>query len=189
MSLLYFPATHDTHEPPLTPEEPVLQIQSVISSLAIADTEFKGQAWHTFEPAPTAIEYIPASQSIHSALPVLFLYFPATQNTHEPPLGPEKPALQIQSVVSSLAIADTVFRGHAWHTSNTAPTAMEYFPNTQFVQSALPALILYFPATHGSHAPPCAPALQIQLALPAGVRKFAVHPWHTLEIAPSAVEY
>jgi len=92
-------------------------------------------------------------------------------------------------VISSLAITDTEFTGHVWHTSKTAPIAVEYCPDTQSVHPALPVSTLYFPATHGAHdspSAPCAPALQIQLPLPAGVCEFAKQFVHIalLAIAP-----
>ena len=150
--------------PPL-PVHPILHMQSIISSLPIADTEFERQAWHISETAPTAVEYFPATQSVHAALLMLLLYFPATHDTHEPPLTPEEPVLQMQSVISSLAITAAEFKGHAWHTSEAAATAVEYFPATQFVHAALPGLLLYFPAAQTTHEPPLTPeepVLQMQ---------------------------
>jgi len=40
------------------------------------------------------VEYFPAPQSVHAALPVLILYLPAAQPLHEP-AGPVNPALQL----------------------------------------------------------------------------------------------
>ena len=38
-----------------------------------------------------------------------------------------------------------------------APVAVEYLPAAQSVQSALPAVALYLPATHAEHGPPSGP--------------------------------
>ena len=41
--------------------------------------------------------------------------------------------------------------GHASHTSDVAPTVVEYLPLPQSTQSSEPVSILYFPATHAAH--------------------------------------
>jgi len=43
-----------------------------------------------------------------------------------PPLAPEKPVLQEQSICSLLASGPLEFVGHSWHTSEVAPTNVEY---------------------------------------------------------------
>ena len=48
------------------------------------------------------VEYLPTGQAIHSAEPVSFVYLPSTHSTHVPPLGPDEPALQVQSSIESL---------------------------------------------------------------------------------------
>jgi hypothetical protein len=46
------------------------------------------------------------------------------------------------------------FAGHAKHVEEAlAPTAAEYVATAQSVHAALPALVLYLPATHKAHAP------------------------------------
>ena len=52
--------------------------------------------------APTAVEYLPATQSVHAALPVAPLYFPETHRVHVPPSGPDEPALQMQAAKAEL---------------------------------------------------------------------------------------
>ena len=52
--------------------------------------------------APKVIEYLPTGQAIHSAEPVWLVYLPATHSTHVPPLGPDEPALHVQSSAESL---------------------------------------------------------------------------------------
>ena len=92
--VLYFPAPHDVQLPPLGPVNPALQIQEPINALPLGEFEFEGQFWHVdavFEP--TVPEYLPDPQSVHAALPLVSLYFPATHDVHEP-AGPVVPAAQ-----------------------------------------------------------------------------------------------
>ncbi len=60
-----------------------------------------------------AVEYLPVPQSVHTAEPVLILYFPASQAEHVPPLGPVNPRLQTQFVGDVDAAADCVSGGQA----------------------------------------------------------------------------
>ena len=97
---------------------------------------------------------LPAGQAMHSAAPVWLLYLPATHGTQVPPLGPDEPALQVQSACSSLAAGALECGGHVWHTSDVAPTVVEYLPSKQSVHKAAPVATLYFPATQFEHEPP-----------------------------------
>jgi hypothetical protein len=75
---LYVPATHAVHEPPFAPVDPALQVQLVEAELPAGELEFDGQTLHVeFVEAPTAVEYVPAEQSVHASGPVNTLYFPA----------------------------------------------------------------------------------------------------------------
>ncbi len=76
---LYFPVTHAVHVPPSGPVHPVLQVQLVKAALPAGELEFDGQTLHV---ELTAVEYVPAPQSVHSADPVDALYFPATHAVH-----------------------------------------------------------------------------------------------------------
>jgi hypothetical protein len=92
-----------------------------------ADNVPAGHDTHaTDEFAPLTTEYVPAVQLIHTALPALVLYFPATQATHGPPSGPVDPALQpadTQELILELPAADVVPTGHA-----TQPVAAHAVP-------------------------------------------------------------
>ena len=77
-----------------------------------------------------------------------------------------------------------------------APTAPEYLPWPQSVQTSGPAAVLYFPAIHVEHGPPpgpVAPALHVQLVkaeLPAGASDCVVQSKHVESaVAPTAAEY
>ena len=59
---LYFAKGHCVHNSPRTPENPALHVQAAALSLACAASEFDGQLSHTFDVAPTAVEYWPAKQ-------------------------------------------------------------------------------------------------------------------------------
>ena len=151
--LLYVPGVHAEQgaSPPL-PVYPTLHMQSVISSLPMADIEFERQTWHTSETAPTAVEYFPARQSVQATLPLVILYFPGTQPVHVPPLRPENPALHRQSFRASLATGALEFVGQL--SQVLAAVAVEYVPARQSVQATLPLMSLYFPATQPVHVPP-----------------------------------
>ena len=87
VDVLYVPAVHTVHSPPSGPEEPALQVQLVKAELPAGELEFVGQVMHV-EIAVTAVEYVPAPQSVQLADPVDVLYFPATHAAHVPPSGP-----------------------------------------------------------------------------------------------------
>ena len=91
VNALYFPATHAAHRPPFGPVDPALQVQLVKAVLPTSELEFDGQTLHVeFAEAPTAVEYVPAPQSVHRAVPVNALYLPATHAIHGPvPAEPE----------------------------------------------------------------------------------------------------
>jgi len=102
------------------------------------------------------------------------LNLPAAQFVQIPPKGPVEPALQAQSINASLPTGEFEFTVHDSHTSETAPTAVEYFPATQLLHAILPEGILYLPATHWLQLcplPSVKPELQVQaiaLLLPSG---------------------
>ena len=78
----------------------------------------------------TALEYVPAPQSVHRADPVNALYFPAMHAVHVPPSGPVHPVLQVQLVNAALPAGEVEFDGQAMHVELTA---VEYVPALQSV--------------------------------------------------------
>ncbi len=73
--------------------------------------------------APTAVEKLPAPQSVQAALPLVVLYFPATQAVQEP-AGPVKPALQggnTQALTDVLPLGEVVPAGQVTHLSTLTP--------------------------------------------------------------------
>ena len=80
---------------------PALQVQLVKAALPAGELEFDGQALHVeLAEAPTAVEYVPAPQSVHAADPVKALYLSGMHAAHVPPSGPEYPTLQVQFVLA-----------------------------------------------------------------------------------------
>ena len=75
---------------PSGPVYPALQVQFVKAELPSDELEFVGQSLHVeLAEAPTAVEYVPAGQSLQLAEPVDALYVPASHAVHVPPSGPE----------------------------------------------------------------------------------------------------
>ena len=125
--------------------------------------------------APTAVEYLPATQSVHAALPVAPLYFPETHLVHVPPSCPDDPALQMHAIEAELPAGAFEFAGHEVQVSEErAPNAVEnvscghllhmsselaaheaeYVPGPHLMQSesaAAPTDAEYLPATQSVH--------------------------------------
>ncbi len=92
--VLYLPATHVVHEPALGPVNPRLQVQLESAVLPLGELDPLGHARHAASSdAPVLVEYLPAVQSVHTALPDTSLYFPATHRVQLPE-GPVDPAAQ-----------------------------------------------------------------------------------------------
>ena len=107
-------------------------MQLAKAALPAGELELDGQVMHVeIDEDPTAVEYVPAPQSVQTADPVDALYFPATHAVHGPPAGPENPSLQVQFVKFALPAGEVEFLG-------------------QSVQSPLSAADLYLPAAHAA---------------------------------------
>jgi len=107
VSVLYVPAIHKIHAVPSGPDEPLLHVQSTSLLLAAGASERAGHKRHVSTVvAASVVEYRPAAQFKHAASPVTFLYLPATHDKHCCPLRPVYPALQKQSCIFTLPIAE-----------------------------------------------------------------------------------
>jgi len=102
----------------------------------------------------------------------------------------------IQSLRALLPTSDVDGEGQIAHVfSNMAAEVVEYLPAPQSMQAALPTPVLYLPAPQSTHVPPSSPvqpALHVQsvcASLASGALEFGGHPWHTLDAAPTTVEY
>jgi hypothetical protein len=104
-----------------------LHVQLLADELAFGELEFAGHARHAVAfVAFVIVEYVPAAQSVHAALPIVVLYFPGTQAVHGPPSGPVNPALQptdTHALIFELPAADVEPAGHA-----TQPVAAHVAP-------------------------------------------------------------
>ena len=96
--VLYLPAKHAVHVPPLGPVYPRLQRQEPIAVCAVAVvTEFAGQA-------------------VHAALPLAPLYVLKTHAEHVPPSGPVYPRLHLHAemaVFPSVSVTELIQYVHA----------------------------------------------------------------------------
>jgi hypothetical protein len=95
---------------------PALHVQLLAAELAFGELVPAGHERHVVAfVAFVIVEYVPAAQSVHVALPVTFLYFPATHAAQGPPSGPVNPALQptdTHALMFELPTADVVPTGH-----------------------------------------------------------------------------
>jgi hypothetical protein len=93
--------------------KPTLQVQAVRTTLEIGELELAGHPIQVAASvAPTVVEYVPAAQSAHTALPVPILYLPATHAVHMPPLAPLYPTSHVQFVCHPLPAGARELRGH-----------------------------------------------------------------------------
>jgi hypothetical protein len=154
-AVLYFPAPHSVHVPPSGPVYPRLQRHEPIAvSPEDVCPELAGQGRQVIAAvAPTVAEYVLAAQSVHAASPGAVLYFPATQPTHVPPLGPVYPRLQRQAETAVCPVADvTEFAGQVEHElSAAAPVDAEYLPAAQSVHVLATSAAEYLPAPQFVH--------------------------------------
>lgn len=120
------PAKHVLHSPfPISSwYVPLWQFRQPVA----ADKEYfpTTQVPHvSIDTAATAVEYLPAKQSVQAALPVSDLCLPGTQAVHGTPFDPVYPMLQMQLANVPLASGEFEFDGHV--VQEEAP-AREYFP-------------------------------------------------------------
>lgn len=127
---LYVPAAHAVH--PSDPEKPALQTHSTLPATESALEPHSRQA-----DAEVSAEYLPPSQSSHSALPATALKVPAAQPAHRAPL---KPGLQRHV---ALPLTELEFASHASHSTEALSDA--YLPAAHDVQGSGPVEGLYFP--------------------------------------------
>jgi hypothetical protein len=118
----YVPVAQFTHAPDeLTPYFPAGQSAHTLAPSN--EYVWAAQAVHTVgEVAPTVMEYVPAGQPVHNALPLSLLNLPATHAVQAPPSGPVYPMLHLQSeiVFGDVENGDEVAAGHDKQTAGLA---------------------------------------------------------------------
>jgi hypothetical protein len=131
-----------------------LQLMHVVATEAPTVVEYLPASQFTQElatVAPVVVRYLPALQSVHPALPVTILYFPAAQAEHVPPFGPVNPRLQTQLLNAVEPLTDCELLGQALQVLLAeAPTVVEYVWTPQFKQVlavVAPVVVEYLPAS------------------------------------------
>ena len=123
-------------------EQMMMNADTGISEVASA---VKRQGWMQVSHADKGrTGLLPAGQAMHSAEPVWFLYLPAAHRAQVPPLGPDEPALHVQSSAESLPDGEFARAGQLEHA--VVPSCDAYFPAPHSMQSASPSLTVYLPA-------------------------------------------
>lgn len=96
------------------------------------------------------VQYFPAIQFVHMDYLGVSLYVPTLHVTHEPPLGPAYPILQIHAVDVLLPVGENESGGHDVHAViSRAAVDVEYFPAIELVHMEDPGVSLYFPTPPG----------------------------------------
>jgi hypothetical protein len=154
-----------------------LQLMHVVATEAPTVVEYLPASQFTQElatVAPVVVRYLPALQSVHPALPVTILYFPAAQAEHVPPFGPVNPRLQTQLLNAVEPLTDCELLGQSLQVllaeaptveeyvftpqfkqvlAVVAPVVVEYFPASQLLQMVDPAVDWYVPAAQLEQVP------------------------------------
>ncbi len=93
---------------------------------------------------------------MHTALPLVVLYLPATQDVQVPPSGPVRPAAHAgftHPFTDDVPLTEFVPAGQVKHVDDeVAPIASEYVLTPQFIHFELELSALYVPLGHGRHA-------------------------------------
>jgi hypothetical protein len=121
------------------------QIQFIIDEVATSEVFSDGHATQVVTTvAATAVEYVPARQSVQETEPAVALYFPVTQEMHGPdPSGPVNPTLHVQAARAELAVGELELVGQARQVVATvAATAVEYVFPAQVLHAAVPVVVL-----------------------------------------------
>ena len=126
------------------PLNPAKHLQSINASLPDAELVPAGHVEHS--PAPVAELYVPASHTLHSPAPVAALMVPAS---HALQCNPSDvavyPTTHLQSVNSSLSVAEFVPAGHVEH--SPAPVVALNVPSLHALHCN-PSEAAVYPTTH-----------------------------------------
>ena len=117
----------------LAVEQMMMNADTGISEVASA---VKRQGWMQVSHADEGrTGLLPAGQAMHSAEPVWLLYLPAAHRAQVPPLGPDEPALHVQSSAESLPDGEFAWAGQLEHVDEELA---EYVPAKQFAHAVVP---------------------------------------------------
>ena len=109
-------------------EQMMMNADTGISEVASA---VKRQGWMQVSHADEGrTGLLPAGQAMHSAEPVWLLYLPAAHRAQVPPLGPDEPALHVQSSAELLPDGEFAREGQLEHVEEELA---EYLPVTHVV--------------------------------------------------------
>ena len=121
-------------------EQMMMNADTGISEVASA---VKRQGWMQVSHADEGrTGLLPAGQAMHSAEPVWLLYLPAAHRAQVPPLGPDEPALHVQSSAELLPDGEFAREGQLVHVEEEL---VEYLPVTHVVH-VYEELAEYLPA-------------------------------------------
>lgn len=145
---LNLPSSHAKHGPPAEPVEPALQMHAC-GGLPAGELDRGGHTEHTDSAvAAMATENLPGAQSVHDTFPDTDLNFPAIHGEHDSTSFSVNPALHMHTV---LPCAESELFLHCEHVEiEVAPTAFEYVPCPQSVQTSADAYAEKDPAAHGA---------------------------------------
>jgi hypothetical protein len=199
--VLNFPATQAVHAPPSGPVYPGAHTHCDNNPLPAPETVFAGHVWHTSIVAPTAVEYLPARQSEHTAEPFATLNLPATHALHATrPPAPVYPASHMHAALALLPAGEMLLVRQDVHTALVvAAVAVEYVLTAHNVHACDPAEVLYVPDKHAEQTPPLAPVYPrshrhcVETLLPVcsvtdGKVDIDKHVVHALSVFATAVE-
>jgi len=134
-SELYFPEIHNVHDSDPSFEYPATQRQSLMDVAPCSESMFNGHA-SIHNPVPAIVLYLPRSHKTQGPFPNPDLYFPEIHDVHDSDPSFEYPAIQRQSSMDVAPCSEPVFSGHA------------------STHNPVPAIVLYLPLSHKTHAPP-----------------------------------
>ena len=110
---MYLPATHAVHVEEELAEEYLPATHAVHVEEELVEYVPATHAVHVDEEE--LVVYLPATHAMHSAAPAWLLYLPATHGTQGLPLGPDDPALHVQSTAESLPDGEFAWVGQLEH--------------------------------------------------------------------------
>ena len=148
------PEMHAVHACPSLPVWPILQTQSVSSSLLGGETVCTGHSVHIVHATAAILaEYLFAGHGLQIPAPVEALYVPATHAVHASPFdGAVYPAGHLQFHIAPLPCADLVNAGQLRQFDSRVEAVVEEYVSTGHTEQVpTPAFCLNVPLSHAKH--------------------------------------